>query len=458
MDPRLRGDNKSGSGDDNMSKNGLGDGHQTIKFDTNLPSEVKTIFKVFSSYNNDSIRLVGGCVRDLLLEKTVNDFDFATKLQPQEIIAILEKNQIKAIPTGIEFGTITAVVNHKNFEITTLRKDNEPDGRHLKAEFVNDYYLDAARRDFTINALYLDDQCKIYDYFNGLEDLKHKKVKFIGDAKERITEDYLRILRFFRFSCFYSAEFDQEGLNACIELKSNLQKLSSERVRAEIFKIFSCLNRNSLIKTLKTLNDSRISEEIIGNINEFNLHKLKHLFLLEEEIQDQKLYHQIRSHNSKGFKNNYLLPFFASSFSDNNNFEKNLELISIRLSLTNKEKNYCRFLNDHIIKYHKLDIDEQLKRLLVDYDKELVIDFYLLTLVNNSSIKEVQNITKIKQNLDLITNFIKPNFPINGNDLTKLGYKGRKIGQMLDRAKELWIESNFKADKKIILKFLETLN
>ena len=243
----------------------------SIKND-NLPAEVKTIFKIFAQntkQDKDSIRLVGGCVRDLLLEKTVNDFDFATKLQPQEIIAILEKNQIKAIPTGIEFGTITAVVNHKNFEITTLRKDNEPDGRHLKAEFVNDYHLDAARRDFTINALYLDDQGEIYDYFNGLEDLENKKVRFIGDAKERITEDYLRILRFFRFSCFYSAEFDQEGLNACFQLKSNLQKLSSERVRAEIFKIFSCLNRNSLIKTLRTLNDSRITEEIIGNIKKF---------------------------------------------------------------------------------------------------------------------------------------------------------------------------------------------
>ena len=180
--------------------------------------------------------------------------------------------------------------------------------------------------------------------------------------------------------------------------------------------------------------------------------------MLEEEIQDQKLYHQIRSHNSKGFKNNYLLPFFASSFSDNDNFEKILESISTRLSLTNKEKNYCRFLNQYITKYHRLDIDEQLKRLLIEHDKELVIDFYLLTLINNSSSKELQNITKIKQNLDLIANFIKPNFPINGNDLTKLGYKGRKIGQMLDRAKELWIESNFKADKKIILKFLETLN
>ncbi len=425
--------------------------HQ-LTFKGELPIEVKTIFEVFTQNtinNNDSIRLVGGCVRDLLLKKTVNDYDFATKLQPQEIIKILEKNQIKAIPTGIEFGTITAVVNHKNFEITTLRKDNEPDGRHLKAEFVNDYYLDAARRDFTINALYLDDQGKIYDYFNGFEDLENKKVKFIGDAKERITEDYLRILRFFRFSCFYSAEFDQEGLNACIELISNLKKLSTERIRAEIFKIFSCQNRNNLTKTLQTLNDSKISEEILGDQNEFNLDKLKYLFLLEEKIGDQKLYNQIRSHNAKGFKNNYLLPFFTSVFSDNSNFGKNLKLLTTKLNLTNKEKNYCQFLNHNILKYHKPVTEELLKRLLIEYDKELVIDFYFLNLANNYS-------NSTSKNLDLITNFIKPTFPINGNDLTNLGYKGKKIGQMLDKAKELWIKSNFEADKKMILKFLET--
>ncbi len=432
-----------------LVRGGRGEGY----FNLSLPTEVKTIFKTFAK-NPDSIRLVGGCVRDLILAKPVNDFDFATKLLPSEIIEILEIHQIKAIPTGINYGTITAVINHKNFEITTLRKDNDPDGRHLKAEFINDYYLDAARRDFTINALYLDDQGQIYDYFNGLKDLENKKVKFIGNAEERITEDYLRILRFFRFSCFYSSDFDQEGLNACVTLKSNLQKLSAERVRIEILKIFSCQKKENLIKTLNTLNDAKISEEILGNQHQFDYQKLKNLFLLEDKIKPQKLYYQIRSHNSKTFKNNYLLPFFTAIFNNDRKFEENLKLITTKLNLTNKEKNYCQFLSQTILKYSKLPNQEQLKRLLIEFDQGLVIDFYFFNLAQNFCDKTLETINQIKQNSDLITNFIKPNFPINGNCLTKLGYKGKKIGQMLEIAKEFWIKSDFKANKERLIKFL----
>ena len=182
------------------------------KLVNNLPQEVKTLFEIFG----DDIRLVGGCVRDLLLKKPVNDFDFATKNTPQKTTEILERNKIRAVPTGVKFGTITAVINGQNFEITTLRKDNETDGRHCNPQFVDDYFFDAARRDFTINALYLDSTGLVTDYFDGNSDLKAKKVRFIGDAVKRIEEDYLRILRFFRFSCEYAVELDQKGLAACV--------------------------------------------------------------------------------------------------------------------------------------------------------------------------------------------------------------------------------------------------
>ena len=167
-----------------------------LKIFANLPPEVLKIFTIFG----ENIRLVGGAVRDLILEKKVNDYDFACKFLPDEIQKILKAHNIKSIPTGLKYGTITAVINNKNFQITTLRKDENQKGRACDVNFVEDFFEDAKRRDFTINALYLDYRGEIHDYFNGLDDLQNRKVRFILDAKTRIQEDYLRILRFLRFS------------------------------------------------------------------------------------------------------------------------------------------------------------------------------------------------------------------------------------------------------------------
>ena len=153
----------------------------------NLPLEVQKIFEVFlrdKKLGGDEIRLVGGCVRDMIAGLKVKDFDFATKFLPQQTMEILAQSNIHAVPTGIKFGTITAVINKQHFEITTLRKDSEHDGRHCEPEFIDDYFFDAARRDFTMNALYLDNQGVVHDYFDGILDLKANKVKFIGDASQ----------------------------------------------------------------------------------------------------------------------------------------------------------------------------------------------------------------------------------------------------------------------------------
>jgi poly(A) polymerase len=212
----------------------------------NLPDEVLKLFAIFG----ENIRLVGGSVRDLILEKNVNDYDFACKFLPTEIVEILTKNNIKSIPTGLKYGTITAVINHKNFQITTLRKDKNQKGRDCDVNFVEDFYEDAKRRDFTINALYLDSLGQIHDYFNGIDDLENQKVRFILDAKTRIQEDYLRILRFIRFSCNYAQELDKEGLEACLNFKDFLKTLSKERVRDEFLKIISSKNSAQIINVL----------------------------------------------------------------------------------------------------------------------------------------------------------------------------------------------------------------
>ena len=206
---------------------------KNLKIFENLPPEVLKIFAIFG----ENIRLVGGSVRDLILAKKVHDFDFACKFLPKKIEKILNENNIKSVPTGLKYGTITAVINHQNFQITTLRKDENQKGRYCEVNFVEDFYEDAKRRDFTINALYLDSLGEIHDYFNGIADLKNHNVRFILDPKTRIQEDYLRILRFFRFSCDYAQNLDKEGLEACLQFKNSLEILSKERVREEFLKI-----------------------------------------------------------------------------------------------------------------------------------------------------------------------------------------------------------------------------
>jgi poly(A) polymerase len=183
-------------------------------------------------------RYVGGAVRDELLRIPVNDIDFATRLRPDEVVARLEKAHIKAIPTGIAHGTITAVADGQPAEITTLRADVSTDGRRATVEFSDDWQADAARRDFTINALYADPVTgEIFDYFGGLDDIVERCVRFIGDPLQRIAEDHLRILRFFRFHArFGEGEMDREGLEACTARANDLMALSRERIADETIK------------------------------------------------------------------------------------------------------------------------------------------------------------------------------------------------------------------------------
>ena len=183
-------------------------------------------------------RYVGGAVRDELLQIPVNDIDFATRLRPDEVVARLEAARIKAVPTGIAHGTITAVADGQPAEITTLRADVSTDGRRATVEFSDDWQADAARRDFTINALYADPVTgEIFDFFGGLEDLKARRVRFIGNPLQRIAEDHLRILRFFRFHArFGEGEMDVAALEACTARANDLMALSRERIADETVK------------------------------------------------------------------------------------------------------------------------------------------------------------------------------------------------------------------------------
>lgn len=182
-------------------------------------------------------RFVGGCIRNTLMGRAVSDIDIATQLLPQETMAAVEAAGIRAIPTGIEHGTITAVCNHIPFEITTLRRDVETDGRRAVVAYTQDWVEDAGRRDFRLNALYADPNGHVYDPTGGLPDIAAKRVVFIGDAEQRLREDYLRALRFFRFTAWYANEIDETGLKACEDLRDGLRQIAVERIWKELIKL-----------------------------------------------------------------------------------------------------------------------------------------------------------------------------------------------------------------------------
>ena len=196
-------------------------------------------------------RFVGGCVRDSLLDRPVQDVDIATPTPPDEVIWLLTEASIKAVATGLAHGTVTAVIGRAHFEITTLRRDVETDGRRAKVAFTKDWAADAARRDFTINALYLDPDGAIYDPTGGLADLRAGRVRFVGDAAARIREDYLRILRFFRFHAHYGrGEVDRAGLEACRALAAGVASLSGERLQGELLRLLGAADPTPVLRLM----------------------------------------------------------------------------------------------------------------------------------------------------------------------------------------------------------------
>jgi tRNA nucleotidyltransferase/poly(A) polymerase len=200
-----------------------------------------------------STRIVGGAVRDALLDRPVQDADLATVFPPAEVMARAEKAGIKTAPTGISHGTVTLIAEGKPFEVTTLRRDVETDGRHAVVRFTRNWEEDASRRDFTMNAIYCDAAGEILDPLGGLADVHAGRVRFIGNPEDRVREDYLRILRFFRFFAVYgSGRPDGEGLKACARLKAGIATLSAERVWAELKRIFAAPDPSRAMLWMRT--------------------------------------------------------------------------------------------------------------------------------------------------------------------------------------------------------------
>ncbi|WP_316354361.1 CCA tRNA nucleotidyltransferase [Candidatus Trichorickettsia mobilis] len=382
-------------------------------------------YKQILSYLNSTggvARLVGGCVRDAILGKPNFDIDINTTLLPEQVMSVLStKNNIKIVPTGVAFGTISAFIDNERFEITTLRQDLSCDGRRAKVVFTTDFGQDAARRDFTINALsYCPFTETIYDYFNGIQDISAKKVIFIGMPQQRIQEDYLRILRFFRFSCDYAKQIDPDGLKACAELKHKLSTLSFERIKAEIDRL---IDSNNAPTILQQMNNKNILPYIFPWAWDHDALAKGKDFAKNIGIKlTRSIQYSILFHTEISLTSQQLLNFKFSKHDS----EKILNI----LKLIQESKH--------------LPIYSMLKKLWQDFDNyPEYITAVIATSYSNSEIA--------KEFIAKHINTTKPLFPITGNDLLKIGLHGKVLGAMLSKLKSLWMDSDFTITKQQLL-------
>ncbi len=251
---------------------------------------LQTVLRVLNA--SGETRVAGGAIRNALLGFDVADVDLATTLLPDQVMSISKAAGFGVHPTGIDHGTVTVTNKGAAFEVTTLRKDVETNGRHAVVSFTTDWAEDAARRDFTINAMYCDTLGKIYDFTNGYADIRKRKVRFVGTASLRIREDYLRILRFFRFHAWYGKSTpDEQGLNACVRLKSGLKNLSAERVRQETLKLLAA---PQAVKTCKAMAIAGILKIILPHTDEWRVFgrlpddAILRLFVLAKDVTELK--------------------------------------------------------------------------------------------------------------------------------------------------------------------------
>lgn len=223
-------------------------------------AEIQKLTAAFAAAGQE-LRFVGGAVRDTILDRDFSEIDAATPATPEQVTALLEAAGLRAIPTGIDHGTVIALVDGLSFEITTLRKDVSTDGRHADVAFTTRWEDDAKRRDFTMNALYLGTDGTLYDYTNGVEDCHARRVRFIGDANARVQEDYLRILRYFRFVAQLGKnQWDAASINACRAHSAGIAKLSGERIAQELFKLLAA---DDAVIALERMQENGVLQRIL---------------------------------------------------------------------------------------------------------------------------------------------------------------------------------------------------
>lgn len=402
--------------------------------DINKLIKSKNVLKLFNivDEHGGALRFVGGAVRDTLAGLEGFDLDLATDLSPDELVEACEDNGLKTIPLGIKYGTVGVMIDDKVLEVTSLRKDIKTDGRHAEVEFTTDWETDAGRRDLTINAVYADERGNVFDYYNGIDDLEKGIVRFIGNPSQRIKEDYLRILRFFRFySIFAKTPIDKKALEACKENSEGLQELSMERIRDELCKI---LVTPKAAETVKIMADNEILSYILPVPKDENIECL--------EFLDKQL-------NQGNLPKNAIARLFIL-FNPDEAFANN---IAVRMKFSKKQKQDFVDLARVVVPLRDFEDERCLKRIIYTYGKDFARDKLMIT-----QALQKQILPDFKEILNFILAFEKPTFPLRGQDIINAGIQGSPhIGQVLSNLEDMWIESGFSLSKQELLERLQGL-
>jgi len=392
--------------------------------------------RIFDAINNVSdtseIRYVGGCVRKVINQEPVDDIDLATNLTPKEVCAALDEKKINYYESGIEHGTITALIDDSKFEITSLRKDVVTDGRHAKVEFSKNWKEDASRRDFTINSIYSDIDGNLFDPFDGKNDLENGKVKFIGDVDLRIKEDYLRILRYLRFFLNYSKHKHKSEIIKTIKRNINgISNLSSERLIEELKKLASS---NGILNLFNDQESIELIETIFPQLKNFhkfkklnayaakNLLKIDFIFLISLLVID-------------GTDN---IDYFIYKFKISKKNQKRLKLIDNFYRKKNSIKNFT---------------EKNFNKIFFFNGKQAVMDIINYKLFH--SVKVEKKLTKL---LEIYKNKELPKVPISADMLMKKFNipEGKILGIKLKMIEEIWAENSFKISDKQIQKIVKS--
>lgn len=373
-------------------------------------------------------RVAGGAVRNALLREPVTEIDVATTLTPERIVSAGKKARLGVHPTGIEHGTITLVAGGKSFEVTTLRVDVETFGRKARVAFTDDWEADARRRDFTMNALYCSVDGKIYDPTKGYVDILRKRVRFVGSPAERIKEDHLRILRFFRFHARYGAGApDGKGLEACVRYKGKLRALSSERVRQELFKLLEAKRASETVRLMASRN---ILKVLFAHVSDLSaLGRMAKIDMTRRLKPDALLRLAILAKAPLSLREN--------------------------LRLTNAEMRRLEAIANHVRPKPKLR-DRERRVVLYQLGAETWRDLVRLGWAESKDPPTSKAWSKL---LAFTDQWPIPRFPLTGQDLIAQGFKpGPALGRELARLEDWWAASDFQDGKDNLLRKLERGN
>jgi len=383
----------------------------------------------------EEARVAGGAVRNALIGQPVADIDIAATTVPEETIRRAEAAGFKTVPTGIEHGTVTVVAGGKPYEVTTLRADIETDGRRAKVIFGRDWKADAERRDFTINALYAEADGTVVDLVGGIGDIEARRLRFIGDAEARIREDYLRILRFFRFFAWYGdGRPDAEGLKACARLKDGLARLSAERVWSELKKLLSAPDPS---RALLWMRQAGVLTAVLPESEKWGIDAIHGL---------------VKAGKDLGWATDPMLRLEAIVPPD----AVRMKTLGERLRLSNDEADRLRHWALTIAPDAKVTETELAKKLYYG-DRDGYLDRIRLALAaartraveDDQAMMEAGGFSRL---LNFTLKWEKPVFPVKGADLTGLGASpGPKLGATLKNLEREWVESGFILERSALM-------